>query len=40
MTVVDRMERFSGQFGKRLVVDGVGWRYYGIVNLSQPNWPM
>ncbi len=28
MTVVDRMERFSGQFGKHLVVEGVGWRYY------------
>jgi len=30
MTVVDRMERFSGQFGKHLVVDGVGWRYYRL----------
>jgi hypothetical protein len=24
------MERFSGQFGKHLVVDGVGWRYYRL----------
>ena len=24
------MERFSGRFGKHLVVGGVGWRYYRL----------
>ena len=30
MTFADRMGRFSGQFGKRLVVDGLAWRYYRL----------
>lgn len=30
MAVVDQMERFVGQFGKRLVVNGVPWRYYRL----------
>jgi pimeloyl-ACP methyl ester carboxylesterase len=30
MTVVEEMERFSGQFGKRLVVNRASWHYYRL----------
>ncbi len=30
MTVVEEMERFSGQFGKRLVVNHASWHYYRL----------
>lgn len=38
MTILQQMERFSGQFGRQLVIAGVRWRYYRLGAGSPVLW--